>query len=472
MRKTDSSIDVWDEILSSLREKVTPYAYKNWFEDSTTLLSCRKGRIEIGVPNNTYRNVLKNKFEHIIKNVCSDVCGPVKKVSITVVDHLNSRLEQVRERSITEIIEEQTRNLNPGRKKRQLDPAFIRKVKKVTEGDLVKGSFNKIAVSAAEHVIQFDKDSPNPLFLYGDSGMGKTFLLQYMYNEARKSCGDGRNVVFTSSENFMNDFITSLKNGMIGRFRSFYRGADLLLIDDIHFLADGNKESTKEECFHTFNELLDKGKQVVITCDKHPNNLKILGSKLMQRLMGGMWVQLNRPDTENRLNILKRAASECPLRVPGDVLSFIAEHYNSDIRGMIGAFTTAVKYCTYAGEGVSLSLVKEALGYTDEIQDASKRILITPQDILNETASYFGVEKGQILSDSRNRNIVNARHVSIYLCNRYIPDVSLGDLAVFYRSSRPAILYAGNKVTRELKQNHRVIQPAVSEISRSIESSY
>jgi len=463
MVKAEELSGTWSEILHILKDHISSYAYKNWFRESTVLLSVHEHQVELGVPNGTYKNVIKNKFGHKVQKCCEEYFNHHVRVVYTIygklAEHLNTRGYSEKNVSKTKQKAQTPSAHRPGK------AGFHRSIKKVTINEIVVGGFNMIAVSAVKSVIKRDPDCPNPLFIYGGTGMGKTMLLQMAYHEISRS-GTGNNVVFTSCEAFMNDYISSLRNGSIDTFRSHFRNTEVFLIDDIHFLGKGVKKSTKEEFYHTINTLLNAGQQVVVTCDKHPATVEKIGTDIVNLMMGGMWVQLAAPDKEMRIEILRKMSAGQD--ITDEAYEYIAKHFSRDIRELTGALTTALSFSKYAGEPCSIHTVKKALGSG---VGQRKETGIGVKRITDEVCSYFGVEQSKIFSDSRRRKVVNARHVAIYLCNVFMKDASLGELGVIFNNSRPAVLYAGNKVTRALKENDRVIAPAVREIRNRLEVS-
>ncbi|MFH1707818.1 MAG: DnaA/Hda family protein [Planctomycetota bacterium] len=466
MQKVNDLSSLWGDILKRLEARISPYAFKNWFKENTGLRAAHADRLEITVPNDTYRNVIKNKFGEVLRRTCEETVGRPVTLEIASAGTAAVPAATIPDAGDTApAVDDAPRVTASDRPLSQ----FNREVRRVTNEDVVVGPCNKIAMAAAESVIKGETGCPNPIFIYGEAGMGKTYLLQLIYTEIRRRRKGQRRVVFSSCEAFMNDFITSLQNRRVEKFRHYFRNADVFLLDDVHFLAGGDKTHTKEEFYHTLNELLDSGKQVVITCDKHPNTVKTLGPKLVKRLMAGMWIQLGRPCSETRIRILERVAGELKLAVDRPVLEYLAQEYEGDIREMTGALTTVVKHCSYAGDECTLALARKVLGAHSKDE---RTLDITLKDVIREVCEYFDITRDTIFSDSRSRPTVAARHIAIYLCNKYIKNLSLGELALVFKNSRPAILYAGNRITRAVKANDPTIKPAVTKLIGLIEAKY
>ena len=458
----DEYTGVWEDILLVLKEQISSYAYRNWFKDNTLLLSVHEHQVEVGVPNGTYKNVIKNKFGRKVRKCCENYFGHRVTVQYTIYGKLAEYLETHTYSQKNGDAQKNSVKMPP--KRSNGSSGFPRSVKKVTKDDIIIGGFNKIAVSAVISIINADSDSPNPLFIYGSSGMGKTLLLQMAYHEILNS-ETGKNVIFTSCEAFMNDYISSLRSGSIDTFRNHFRSTDVFLIDDVHFLGKGAKKRTKEEFYHTVNTLLNAGQQIVVTCDKHPAAVEEIGSDIVNLMMGGMWVQLAPPDMDARVEILRKMSQNTD--IPEETCEYIASCYSQDIRELTGAFTTVLRFSTYAGEPCSISIAKKALG-----TNAAPRKKTGPgiEEIISEVCRYFSVDRSGVFSDSRRKKVVTARHIAIYLCNIYMEETSLGELAGLFSNSRPAILYAGNKITRAVKERDRVIASAVREIRKRLEA--
>jgi len=462
MVDTQRNILVWNEILEKIKEHLSPYAYKNWFKDATCLRRLADDVIEIGVPNDTYKNVIKNKFGKYVEKCCHEQIEKKVRITYAVDENLAAALRKHR---CTAPSLPPAAGRRPAGNGNGYPFAFLRPVRKVREGDVVVGGFNRIAVAALKSIIRDDPESPNPLFIYAEPGMGKTFLLQMTYNELLRA--RRKNVIFTSCESFMNDYISSLRNGRIETFRHYFRNTDIFLLDDIHFLCKGTKKSTREEFYHTVNTLLNAGQQVVVTCNAYPSVLKQIGEDLINLMMGGMWVQIAHPDKETRRRILKEIARG--EEIPEEIYEYVAVNFSRDLRELTGALTTIRKYCRYAGEAYTLSAARKALSARSV---TPPKPVVGMKRIIREVCTYFNLDEACIFSASRSKKIVTARHVAIYLCNTYMREVSLGELAVMFNNSKPAVLYAGNKVARALKENDALIAPAVREISARLESQY
>jgi chromosomal replication initiator protein len=282
----------------------------------------------------------------------------------------------------------------------RLSPAY-------TFATFVVGKSNHLAHAAAQSVAATPGQSYNPLFLYGGVGLGKTHLLQAIGHEA---LAQGLRVVYVSSEQFTNEFVNAIRERRNEEFRARYRTADVLLIDDIQFIA--GKEQTQEEFFHTFNDLHSARHQVVITSDRAPKSISLLEDRLVSRFEWGLIADVQPPDYETRLAILRSKAEEQRIGVPGSVLDFIAQRVSENIRELEGCFNRVVAFARLTGEELSLALAARALG---EIAPAPRRRIPAPESIIDAVAGYFGLAPQRLAGQARDRHLVHARHVAMYL---------------------------------------------------------
>jgi chromosomal replication initiator protein len=284
--------------------------------------------------------------------------------------------------------------------------------------NFVIGESNRFARAAALAVAEAPGQTRyNPLYVYGGVGLGKTHLLQAVGNFIRQE-EPGLKLVYATSEKFTNDFISSLGNSTVSDFHRLYRQADVLLIDDIQFLA--GKESTQEQFFHTFNVLHLAGKQIVLTSDRPPKEIKGLEERLLSRFQWGLVTDIQPPDLETRIAILKKKAEAEGVALPSDVAGYIAEHFISNVRELEGALIRVLAYSSLAGRQLTLSLAQEILG--ESITNGKKEVKI--EEIIRQVASHYDLTPADILSKRKTSEIAWARQVGMYLA-RNLTDASL-----------------------------------------------
>jgi chromosomal replication initiator protein len=327
----------------------------------------------------------------------------------------------------------------------------------------VIGSSNRFAHAAAVAVAEAPAKAYNPLFIYGDSGLGKTHLL-HAIGHYGMSLYNGVRVRYVSSEEFTNDFINSIRDGRAEGFRRRYRDVDILLVDDIQFLE--NKEQTQEEFFHTFNTLHNASKQIVISSDRPPQQLVTLEDRLRNRFHWGLITDVQPPELETRIAILRKKAAQERLAAPPEVLEFIASKISTNIRELEGALIRVTAFASLNRQGVDLALAEIVL--KDLIPDSSQPE-ITAATIMAQTSAYFGQSMEELCGTSRSRVLVNARQIAMYLC-RELTDMSLPKIGQqFGGRDHTTVMHAEKKI-RHLMAERRSVYNQVTELTNRIKS--
>jgi len=345
--------------------------------------------------------------------------------------------------------------------RREIEPARLNP--KYTFETFVIGASNRFAHAAAVAVAEAPAKAYNPLFIYGESGLGKTHLLHAIGHYAM-GLFHGARVRYVSSEEFTNDFINSIRDGRAEGFRRRYREVDVLLVDDIQFLE--NKEQTQEEFFHTFNTLHNANKQIVISSDRPPKQLVTLEDRLRNRFEWGLLTDVQPPELETRIAILRKKAAQERLNVPNDVMEYIASKIASNIRELEGALIRVTAFASLNRQGVDLSLAEVVL--KDLIPD-SQGPEITAATIMGATSAYFGISLEDLCGSSRSRVLVTARQVAMYLC-RELTDLSLPKIGqLFGGRDHTTVMHADRKI-RSLMAERRSIYNQVTELTNRIKS--
>ncbi len=352
--------------------------------------------------------------------------------------------------------------LRPGGTGQQVPrPAAARLNPKYTFETFVIGSSNRFAHAAAVAVAEAPAKAYNPLFIYGDSGLGKTHLLHAIGHYAQ-SFYQGVKVRYVSSEEFTNDFINMIRDGKQDGFRRRYRDVDVLLVDDIQFLE--NKEGTQEEFFHTFNTLHNASKQIVISSDRAPKRLVTLEDRLRSRFEWGLLTDVQPPELETRIAILRKKAVQEGLNAPPEVLEYIASRISTNIRELEGALIRVTAFASLNRQSVDLQLAEIVL--KDLIPEAQGP-QITATTIMGQTASYFGLSIDDLCGTSRSRVLATARQIAMYLC-RELTDLSLPKIGQqFGGRDHTTVMYADRKI-RSLMAERRSIYNQVTELTNRI----
>jgi chromosomal replication initiator protein len=332
---------------------------------------------------------------------------------------------------------------------------------KYTFETFVIGSSNRFAHAAAVAVAEAPAKAYNPLFVYGDSGLGKTHLLHAIGHYAQ-TLYSGLKVRYVSSEEFTNDFINMIRDGKQDGFRRRYRDVDVLLVDDIQFLE--NKEGTQEEFFHTFNTLHNASKQIVISSDRAPKRLVTLEDRLRSRFEWGLLTDVQPPELETRIAILRRKAIQEGLNAPPEVLEYIASRISTNIRELEGALIRVTAFASLNRQSVDLQLAEIVL--KDLIPEAQGP-QITTATIMGQTASYFGLSIEDLCGTSRSRVLVTARHIAMYLC-RELTDLSLPKIGQQFGGRDHTTVINADRKIRSLMAERRSIYTQVTELTNRI----
>ncbi|HEY7264505.1 MAG TPA: chromosomal replication initiator protein DnaA [Trebonia sp.] len=340
-------------------------------------------------------------------------------------------------------------------------PALARLNSKYTFETFVIGSSNRFAHAAAVAVAEAPAKAYNPLFVYGDSGLGKTHLLHAIGHYAQ-TLYPGLKVRYVSSEEFTNDFINMIRDGKQDGFRRRYRDVDVLLVDDIQFLE--NKEGTQEEFFHTFNTLHNASKQIVISSDRAPKRLVTLEDRLRSRFEWGLLTDVQPPELETRIAILRKKAVQEGLNAPADVLEYIASRISTNIRELEGALIRVTAFASLNRQGVDLQLAEIVL--KDLIPEAQGP-QINAATIMGQTAAYFGLSIEDLCGTSRSRVLVTARHIAMYLC-RELTDMSLPKIGQQFGGRDHTTVINADRKIRSLMAERRSIYTQVTELTNRI----
>ena len=322
-------------------------------------------------------------------------------------------------------------------------------------------SSNRLAHAAAQAVAETPGRSYNPLFIYGDSGLGKTHLLHAIGNYVTENY-PRRKVLYVTTETFMNDFVDSLRTSTTLTFKRRYRDCDVLLIDDVQFME--RKEGLQEEFFHTYNDLKGASKQIVLTSDRPPKSIETLEDRLRSRFLSGLITEIDPPDLETRLAILRSKSLSEHQEVPDDVLEFIASHVKDNIRELEGALTRICAFANLNKEPISLAQAEKVLS---DLVLAGEPRRITPQMILDATSASYGFSVEAICGPSRTRPLVTARQVAMYL-TRELTDYSYPAIGrVFGKRDHTTVIHAVDKIAGQM-QERRQIYEQVTELIQKI----
>jgi chromosomal replication initiator protein len=444
---------VWTRAIASLGDDVLPAQHRAWMR-LTKPLALVQDTAVLATPNDFAREVLDTKLRDVIVAALSRQLGRDVRVAVTVEPEATSEPEPEPERELLP-------PPAPAAVNRTAEPARLNP--KYQFETFVIGSSNRFAHAAAVAVAEAPAKAYNPLFIYGESGLGKTHLLHAIGHYTQHLFA-GHRVRYVSSEEFTNDFINSIRDGRGEGFRKRYREIDVLLVDDIQFLE--NKEQTQEEFFHTFNTLHNANKQIVISSDRPPKQLVTLEDRLRNRFEWGLITDVQPPELETRIAILRKKAAQERLDAPPEVLEFIAGKIASNIRELEGALIRVTAFASLNRQNVDLALAEVVL--KDLIADAAGPE-ITSATIMAQTAAYFGVTMEDLCGSSRSRVLVTARQIAMYLC-RELTELSLPKIGQqFGGRDHTTVMHADRKI-RSLMAERRSVYNQVSELTNRIKS--
>ena len=417
----------------------------------------------VAAPNVFAKDVLESRLRIVVNEVLTRELGDKTNIAVMV----DESLELADHPAPTIVIEPTPTRPGTGREgsdlgarksdePSQLNPRYIFET-------FVIGASNRFAHAAAVAVAEAPAKAYNPLFIYGESGLGKTHLLHAIGAYAKELYGSVR-VRYVSSEEFTNDFINSIRDDKASAFQRRYRDLDVLLVDDIQFLE--NKERTQEEFFHTFNTLYNANKQIVISSDRPPKQLTTLEDRLRSRFEWGLITDIQPPELETRIAILRKKAAQDKLNAPDDVLEYIASKISSNIRELEGALIRVTAFASLNRQGVDLALAEIVL---KDLIPTGAGPEITSATIMAQTAAYFSLTLDDLCGTSRSRVLVNARQIAMYLC-RELTELSLPKIGqTFGGRDHTTVMHADRKI-RQLMAERRSIYNQVTELTNRIKS--
>src|SRR3990172_6366888 len=402
---------VWRAALGELQVALSQANFETWLKD-TALVAVDESRFRIAVPNGFAKDWLETRYRSLISQTLARIVG----YSVSVDFVVSATPEGEAPPGASGTGSSQQVRLEPGRVGGEGGSANLNP--RYTFANFIVGSANRLAHAASLSVAERPGHAYNPLFLYGGVGLGKTHLMHAIGNQVIAKF-PRKKVVYATSEKFTNEFITSIQQGKVDEFRNRYRRIDVLLIDDIQFIA--HKDRTQEEFFHTFNAIHEDGKQIVLSSDRPPKAILTLEERLRSRFEWGLIADLTAPDLETRIAILRAKAEENGVRIGQDVLEFIARKVVSNILELEGALNRIVAYASMGAIPITIELAQAVL--SNVLYNPKKR-QITPERIVQAVSDYYSVELDALKGQKRDRAIVMPRQIAMYLM-RAETDVSL-----------------------------------------------
>ena len=421
--------NIWLELLSRIEKRIKPQNFKTWFRP-TQLHSLTPSKLTIEVPNDFSREWLSKRYLPMIEKEMGDIIGSSIEAEFVLPQGV------VRKKKRAPLSK---------------NSSFSRLNARYHFDKFVIGNSNRLAHAAALAVAQAPSRAYNPLFIYGKVGLGKTHLLQAIGHHIMEH-GSGLDFTYLSSEQFTNELIDSIRDDKTIQFRKKYRNTDVLVVDDIHFLA--GKERTQEEFFHTFNTLYEAGKQIVLSSDRSPTEIPTLEKRLQSRFEWGLIADIQPPDLETRIAILKKKAAIDNVELPDEVAMFIAERVKSNIRKLEGCLVRLVAHCSLFKQKIDLDVASEILR---DILPSRKSKPITIEMIQKAVSRYYKVKESALKGKKRIRSIAFPRQIAMYLCREFT-EASFPEIGTqFGGKDHTTVMYAFRKIEERKNKNSALL---------------
>ena len=442
---------LWEKTLNIIKGEMSEVSFNTWIK-SCEPISISSNIIKISVPNSFTQDILEKRYKDLVVNSIEAACSKVYNVEFIVASDIQEsedkeeKISKIDNKSSSIIVnDEMSSTLNP----------------KYTFDSFVIGNSNRFAHAASLAVAESPAKAYNPLFIYGGVGLGKTHLMHAIGHYVLQNNTTAK-VVYVSSEKFTNELINAIRDDKNEEFRNKYRSVDILLIDDIQFIA--GKERTQEEFFHTFNELHDANKQIILSSDRPPKEIPTLEDRLRSRFEWGLIADIQAPDFETRMAILKKKADVEKLNVANEVMVYIAAKIKSNIRELEGALIRIVAYSSLTNRPITVELASEAL---KDIISNKQNKNVTIDVIQDVVAGYFNLRIEDLKSQRRTRNIAYPRQIAMYL-SRKLTDMSLPKIGEeFGGRDHTTVIHAYEKISDSLNTDES-LQHTVNDITKKL----
>ncbi len=417
---------IWEMVKDSFREKLPESTFNLWFGE-LEVVAFEDDMITMGISSAFKFKIIQEKYINEIQDEFCKILGFDIHVNLTFTGSAKKD---------DGIVYEQK---DPAPKK-VIEPEHINLSNynfEYTFENFIVGSTNKFAHAACVAVANAPATNYNPLFIYGNSGLGKTHLMYAIINRLKQN-NPNIKIIYTKGEDFTNQMISCIASKTMEDFRDMYRKCDVLLIDDIQFIA--GKISTQEEFFHTFNALFEEKKQIILTSDRPPRDIKTLEDRLKSRFEWGLIADIEPPDLELRVAIIKKKAEQVNVKIPDEVLTFLGENLRSNIRQIEGAIKKLSALSFLSGKTITMELARECIS---ELLDGAEPVSITVDKIFTAVYNKYGITKEDITGKKRNKEIAQARHISIYLI-RELTEMSYPNIGKIFDRDHTTILFSYN----------------------------
>ena len=441
---------LWEQTLNIIKAEMSEVSFNTWIK-SCEPISISNDTIKISVPNSFTQDILEKRYKDLVANSIKSICSKLYKIEFLIASDIKSdetskeNTPKIKKNKAVLVNDELSTTLNP----------------KYTFDSFVIGNSNRFAHAASLAVAESPAKAYNPLFIYGGVGLGKTHLMHAIGHYILDGNSNAR-VEYVSSEKFTNELINAIKDDKNEEFRNKYRNVDVLLIDDIQFIA--GKERTQEEFFHTFNALHDANKQIILSSDRPPKEIPTLEDRLRSRFEWGLIADIQVPDFETRMAILKKKADVEKLNVANEVMVYIATKIKSNIRELEGALIRIVAYSSLTNKEITVDLASEALKDIISKKQGKNITIGLIQDIVS---SYFNLRIEDLKSQRRTRNVAYPRQIAMYL-SRKLTDMSLPKIGEeFGGRDHTTVIHAYEKISENLNTDEN-LQHTIEDITKKL----
>ncbi len=431
--------DIWKIVLERLKQDLSETTISTWF-DEVEIVSIKDRTLYLHCPNDFKRSTIESMFSDRIRDSLRDIYSADFDVKLLSSDESAVLFQPEEKRSVS-----------------------VMDSGEFTFDTFVVGESNKMAYAAARAVADGASDHYNPLFIYGDSGLGKTHLIYAIAHQIRARRPSAK-IIYIKGDDFINEFIELVRAGRGSEFRAKYRDADLLLVDDVQFVA--GKEQVQNEFFHTFNTLYEAGRQIVLTSDRPPSDMHLLDDRLRTRFEWGLLVDVQPPDFETRLAIVKNKAAQWGTVIDDDIARYIAENVTSNVRQLEGTMNKILAYRDLIGREMDADAAHRAV---EDFMKKNANLAPTAAMIIAETSRYFGIDEQVIKGSARSREVVNARQAAMYLVRR-MTALSTPDIGrEFGGRDHTTVLHSLDQIEKKMKSDPSFSQ-TIKEITININS--
>lgn len=454
---------LWEAVLGEIEVNLSRVNFITWFKN-TYVSSFEDNNIIICVPNAFVKKWLEEKYNDSILTALKNISKQEINNIIYKVE-LKKEPERVPEEtpSIKQDNPETSVNIKENKKNQQtnrkggLNPRYV-------FDSFIVGKGNELAHAACKAVINNLGKAYNPLFIYGGVGLGKTHLVQALGNAVLEK---NYKVLYTTSEKFTNNYIQAVRTGRAREFKNLYRKVDLLIVDDVQFM--GGKDGTQEEFFHTFNELQQNDKQIVITSDRPPKSIPAIEKRLISRFEAGMVADVGKPDLETKIAILEKKANEKNYNLDKEIITYIAEHIQNNIRELEGALIKVIVAHDFKGLNPNMASVKEVLG--DFISNITVKSL-TPREIIEVVAKFYDITYKDLIGSSRKKELVLPRQIAIYMIREELNSSYPNIGNEFGGRDHTTAMHAYNKIKKEVENNNEKMKQELASIKQLFTVNY